>query len=98
MSSARGAQAASPKTDIHGRLNAESHGRDIQSALTRLRDLLHWAPNNVVGAIILALAAIIALLVHSAVSRLVRRIVDARGIPISPASSPAPGISPSSRS
>lgn len=50
----------------------------IQSALTRLRDLLHWAPDNVVGALILALAAIVALVAHGAVSRIVHRIVDSR--------------------
>jgi small-conductance mechanosensitive channel len=50
----------------------------IQSALTRLRNFLHWAPDNVVGAIILVLAAIVALLVHSAVARILHRIVDVR--------------------
>ena len=50
----------------------------IQGALTRLRALLHWAPDNLVGAIILLLAAIVALLVHSAVGRLLHRVIDAR--------------------
>jgi small-conductance mechanosensitive channel len=50
----------------------------IQGALTRLRALLHWAPDNLVGAIILLLAAIVALLVHSAVGRLLHGVIDAR--------------------
>jgi small-conductance mechanosensitive channel len=53
-------------------------GETIQGSLTRLRDFLYWAPDNLVGAIILALAALIALLVHGAVGRLLHRIVDAR--------------------
>ena len=36
----------------------------IQSAFASVRDLLSWAPNNVVGVIILALAAVIALSIH----------------------------------
>lgn len=50
----------------------------IQDALTRLRDVLHWAPDNLVGAVILVLAGIVALLVHGAVGRLLHRIADAR--------------------
>ena len=50
----------------------------IQGALTRLRDFLHWAPDNLVGAVILVLAAIVALLVHGAVGRLLHRVVDIR--------------------
>ncbi len=50
----------------------------VQSSLTRLRDFLHWAPDNLVGAVILLLAAIIALVAHAAVGRLLHRIVDAR--------------------
>src|SRR5262245_2563523 len=50
----------------------------LQSALTSLRDLLGWAPASVVGAFILALAAILALLVHSIVLRLVRRFINSR--------------------
>ena len=50
----------------------------IQSGLTRLRNFMHWAPDNVVGAIILVLAAIVALLAHSAVARILHRIVDVR--------------------
>jgi small-conductance mechanosensitive channel len=50
----------------------------IQAALARLRDILDWAPNTVVGALILALAAIIALLLHSAVAKLLQRIVRRR--------------------
>jgi small-conductance mechanosensitive channel len=53
-------------------------GETIQGSLTRLRDFLYWAPDNLVGAIVLALAALIALLVHGAVGRLLHRIVDAR--------------------
>ena len=50
----------------------------IQGALTKLRDILHWAPDNLVGAVILLLAAIVALVAHSAVGRLLHRLVDAR--------------------
>jgi small-conductance mechanosensitive channel len=50
----------------------------IQAALARLRDILDWAPNTVVGALILAFAAIIALLLHSAVAKLLQRIVRRR--------------------
>ncbi|MPZ41438.1 MAG: mechanosensitive ion channel [Rhizobiales bacterium] len=50
----------------------------IQSALTRFREILDWAPHAVVGAVILALAAVIALLFHSAVIRLIQRLVRTR--------------------
>jgi len=50
----------------------------IQQALARLRDILGWAPNTVVGALILVLAAVIALLLHGAVARLIQRIVRRR--------------------
>src|SRR5258705_1283899 len=50
----------------------------IQSGLMRLRDVLHWAPNTVVGALILVLAALISLLLHSAVARLTQRLVRRR--------------------
>jgi small-conductance mechanosensitive channel len=46
----------------------------FQSALTSIRDFLAWAPNNIVGAVILLLAAIVALLLHAAMSRLVGRV------------------------
>jgi small-conductance mechanosensitive channel len=47
----------------------------IQAALMRLREILDWAPNTVVGAVILAIAAVMALLLHSAVLRLLQRFV-----------------------
>ena len=50
----------------------------IQQALTRLREFLNWAPNNVSGAVILMLAAALALLVHGAVARLIERLVRRR--------------------
>jgi small-conductance mechanosensitive channel len=50
----------------------------IQNVLTRLRELLDWAPNNVTGAVILVLAAVIALLLHNAVARLIQRLVKPR--------------------
>jgi small-conductance mechanosensitive channel len=50
----------------------------IQDALTRLRGFLDWAPNTIVGAIILALAAMAALVVHAAVARLFARLVRRR--------------------
>ncbi len=50
----------------------------IQAALMRLREILDWAPNIVVGAVILAFAAVIALLLHCAVARLIQRFVRRR--------------------
>ena len=50
----------------------------MQSVLTAVRDFLHWAPDDLVGVIILALAALIALVVHFALSRIVRRILGGR--------------------
>ena len=50
----------------------------IQGGLTQLRDILDWAPNNLAGVIILALAAVIAWLLQIAVARLVRRFVSQR--------------------
>jgi small-conductance mechanosensitive channel len=50
----------------------------IQEALRRLREFLHWAPNDVVGAIILILAAAIALLLYGAFARVVRRLIRQR--------------------
>ena len=77
MSSAPGAQRHCwqrlPRTADRG-----TWSRRSRAALTRLRDFLHWAPDNLVGAVILLLAAIIALVAHAAVGRLLHRIVDAR--------------------
>jgi small-conductance mechanosensitive channel len=50
----------------------------IREALERLRAFLDWAPNDVVGAIILILAAAIALLLHSGFARLAQRLVRQR--------------------
>src|SRR5262245_36300642 len=50
----------------------------IQEALRRLREFLDWAPNDVVGAIILILAAAIALLLYGAFARLARRLIRQR--------------------
>src|SRR6476659_5067844 len=50
----------------------------LRDALAALRDLLGWAPNNVTGGVILLAAAIIALLLHSLMSTLVRRVISAR--------------------
>jgi small-conductance mechanosensitive channel len=50
----------------------------IQGGLTQVRNFLDWAPNNVAGAIILALAAVAAWLLYSAGARLVRRLVKPR--------------------
>ena len=66
--------------NVHEWMKGELSGmvEIIQAALARLRDILDWAPNTVVGALILALAAIIALLLHSAVAKLLQRIVRRR--------------------
>ena len=50
----------------------------IQAALTRLRDILGWAPSTVVGVVILAIAVVLALLLHSAVAKLLQRFVRRR--------------------
>jgi small-conductance mechanosensitive channel len=50
----------------------------IQDGLERLRDLLNWAPHNISGAVILALAGTIALLLHGGAARLIRRFVRRR--------------------
>jgi small-conductance mechanosensitive channel len=50
----------------------------IQATLTRLRDLLDWAPNNITGGVILALAAAIALLIYNLAARLTQRLVRER--------------------
>jgi small-conductance mechanosensitive channel len=49
-----------------------------QSALTAVRNWLDWAPNIVVGAFILTLAALVALLVHAGLVKLLRRILGVR--------------------
>jgi small-conductance mechanosensitive channel len=50
----------------------------IQSALTNLRELLSFAPNNLIGFILLALAALLALAVHAVLARLLRRALAGR--------------------
>ncbi len=50
----------------------------IQGGLTQIREFLDWAPNNVTGAIILALAAVAAWLLHNVLARLVRRFIKPR--------------------
>jgi small-conductance mechanosensitive channel len=46
----------------------------IQGGLATIRGFLHWAPNDIVGVVILVLAALAALVIHAAVLRLLRRI------------------------
>ena len=50
----------------------------LQKGLTALRNSLAWAPDNLVGIFILALAALIALSVHRTILRLVRRLLRDR--------------------
>jgi small-conductance mechanosensitive channel len=50
----------------------------LQRGLTGLRNSLAWAPDNLVGLFILALAALIALSVHRTILRLVRRLLGDR--------------------
>jgi small-conductance mechanosensitive channel len=50
----------------------------IQAAFARLRDFLGWAPGGVAGVVILAIAAVLALLLHAVVARLTLRIVKRR--------------------
>ena len=50
----------------------------LQRGLTFLRDSLAWAPDNLVGLFILAVAALIALSVHRTVLRVVRRLLRDR--------------------
>jgi small-conductance mechanosensitive channel len=50
----------------------------FQNLLTALRDILGWAPNTIVGGLILIAAAIAAILVHALAWRLLRRMVGAR--------------------
>ncbi|HZO48154.1 MAG TPA: mechanosensitive ion channel domain-containing protein [Xanthobacteraceae bacterium] len=65
---------------IHRGLKAElsSMIETIQAALARLRDFMEWAPGTVVGVVILAIAVVLALLLHSAVFKLLQRIVRRR--------------------
>src|SRR5829696_14582 len=46
--------------------------------MTGLRDALAWAPDNIVGVLLLALAALIALSVHRTILRLLRRLLRDR--------------------
>lgn len=50
----------------------------LQKGLTDLRNALAWAPDNLVGIFILALAALIALSVHRTILRLLRRLLRDR--------------------
>jgi small-conductance mechanosensitive channel len=50
----------------------------LQSGLTGLRNGLSWAPDNVVGLLILGLAALIALSIHRTMLRLLRRLLRDR--------------------
>src|SRR6476661_362906 len=50
----------------------------IQRGMTGLRDTLAWAPDNVAGAVLLTLAALIALSVHRTILRLLRRLLRDR--------------------
>jgi len=50
----------------------------LQKAMTGLRDALAWAPDNIVGVLLLALAALIALSVHRTILRLLRRLLRDR--------------------
>lgn len=46
----------------------------IQRGLTWIRDALHWAPDEIVGLVILAVAVKVALIAHAALFRLLRRL------------------------
>jgi small-conductance mechanosensitive channel len=50
----------------------------LQSGLTGLRNGLSWAPDNLVGLLILGLAALIALSIHRTMLRLLRRLLRDR--------------------
>jgi small-conductance mechanosensitive channel len=50
----------------------------FQRVLLALRDHLGWAPNTIVGVLILATAAMLAFLAHALASRVLRRLVAAR--------------------
>jgi len=51
---------------------------DIRTALTELRDYVAWMPDSLVSAAMLALAALVALVVHSIVIRLTLRLMRER--------------------
>src|SRR5262247_2406552 len=51
---------------------------DIRTALTELRDYFAWAPDWLVSAAMLVLAALLALIVHSIVIRLILRLLRER--------------------
>jgi small-conductance mechanosensitive channel len=51
---------------------------DIRTALTELRDYFAWAPDWLVSATMLVLAALLALIVHSIVIRLILRLLRER--------------------
>jgi small-conductance mechanosensitive channel len=50
----------------------------VQRGMTGLRDTLAWAPDNVVGAFLLVLAALIALSIHRTILRLLQRLLRDR--------------------
>src|SRR5881275_3093324 len=50
----------------------------LQNGMIGLRDTLAWAPDNVAGALLLALAALIALSIHRTMLRLLRRLLRDR--------------------
>jgi small-conductance mechanosensitive channel len=50
----------------------------IQHALAAMRDVLGWAPNNIVGSVVLIFAAIVAWLLHALASRVVQRLLTRR--------------------
>src|SRR3954454_4208886 len=50
----------------------------LQNGMTGLRDIMAWAPDNVAGALLLALAALIALSIHRTMLRLLRRLLRDR--------------------
>jgi small-conductance mechanosensitive channel len=50
----------------------------IRDAFVALRDALAFAPSGVIGVLILALAAVIAIAVHEILTRLLRRLLDSR--------------------
>src|SRR4051812_9381011 len=50
----------------------------LQNGMTGLRDTMAWAPDNVVGALLLALAALSALSIHRTMLRLLRRLLRDR--------------------
>jgi small-conductance mechanosensitive channel len=50
----------------------------VRDAFIALRDALAFAPSGVIGVLILALAAVIAIAVHEILTRLLRRLLDSR--------------------